>query len=52
MDWLDFKGIEYGLPEAPRSRSLRGFSYRTGKNESFKLDGEDIIISTAQKDLF
>ena len=49
LDWLDFNGIEYGLPEDPRSRSLRGFSYRTGKNESFKLDGEDIIISTAQK---
>ena len=49
LDWLDNNGIEYGLPDDPRSRSIRGFNYKTGKDESFRLDGKDIIISTAQK---
>ncbi|GJM62417.1 M14 family zinc carboxypeptidase [Persicobacter diffluens] len=43
---LDQQGIEYG--RALVNKSYRGFNYMNGKDETFKLDASDIIISAYQ----
>ena len=48
LNWLDYHGIDYGVPENSRSRGQQGFNYRTQKAEQFTLDGDDIVIPVAQ----
>ncbi len=43
---LDHQDIQYG--RALVNKSYRGFNYLTGKDENFKLDPTDIIISAYQ----
>ena len=47
--WLEAHGIKYGHPLNDRSRSVRGYSYDLGKDDSFKIQENDIIISADQK---
>ncbi|WP_057937122.1 M14 family metallopeptidase [Algoriphagus resistens] len=46
LELLDKNGIRYG--KAGSKSGLKGFSYRTGKNESFATTDKDIIISAHQ----
>jgi hypothetical protein len=45
LDLLRKNGIEYGNANAG---NLRGFSYPSGKEESFKLEPDDVVITTYQ----
>ena len=49
LSWLDTHGIKYGHPIDDRSRSVRGYSYGSGKFDSFRIQENDIIISSDQK---
>lgn len=46
LELLDKNGIRYGKAES--KSGLKGFSYGTGKNESFTITDKDIIISAHQ----
>ena len=46
LELLDKNGIRYGTPSS--KSGLKGFSYRTGKNESFSTTDKDILISAYQ----
>ncbi|MCE7055449.1 M14 family metallopeptidase [Algoriphagus sp. AGSA1] len=46
LELLDKNGIRYG--KAGSKSGLKGFSYGTGKNESFSTSEQDIIISAFQ----
>lgn len=43
---LDKQGIEYGT--VANDRSSNGFSYQTGKNNSFTIESGDIVVSANQ----
>ena len=49
LSWLDTHGIKYGHPIDDRSRSVRGYSYGSGEYDSFRIQENDIIISSDQK---
>ncbi|MDR7128576.1 hypothetical protein J2X69_000908 [Algoriphagus sp. 4150] len=46
LELLDKNGIRYG--KAGSKSGLKGFSYGTGKNESFSTSDQDIVISAFQ----
>ena len=49
LKWLDTHAIKYGKPIDDRPRSVRGYSYLSGKHDSFRITENDIIISANQK---
>jgi hypothetical protein len=49
LSWLDTHGIKYGHPIDDRPRSVRGYSYGSGEYDSFRIQENDIIISSDQK---
>ncbi|MFZ9044743.1 MAG: M14 metallopeptidase family protein [Cyclobacteriaceae bacterium] len=45
MSWLDKNGIRYGTSSGSK---LSGYNYASKRNQSFTLNRDDIVISTAQ----
>lgn len=47
LTFLDKQQIQYGSPKSA-GQSLQGFEYFSRKKEAFKVEKEDIVITTAQ----
>ena len=46
QSWLDSHGITYG--SASSSKGLRGYDFRSGRNKTFSINREDLVISMDQ----
>ncbi len=46
MNWLDIQGIKYGT--ASYGKSLSGYHYGSGKNKSFTIGTNDLVININQ----